>query len=253
MRDNMVRAKLKRGESVYGMMITEFASPAVPVILAEAGLDFFILDMEHGAFTLPEALTMLQTARLAHLTPLVRVPDGLYHLIAPVLDAGAQGIVVPRVETREVAERSIAAMRYPPRGVRGIYGGKANNDYQPVTLLEYTHHANENVLAIIQIESKTAVEHADELLSTPGLDGVLVGPWDLALSLGVDPQDGLVAAMVQRTLEATQRHNVACGIHVGEPQVLKQWQARGMTLLSCQSDLEMLRNATYALAQALRG
>jgi len=67
MRDNMVRAKLKRGEAVYGMMITEFASPAVPVILAEAGLDFFILDMEHGAFTLPEALTMLQTARLARL------------------------------------------------------------------------------------------------------------------------------------------------------------------------------------------
>ena len=83
----------------------------MPVILADAGLDFFVLDMEHGAFSLKSALAILQTARLAHITPLVRVPDGMYHVIAPVLDAGAKGIVVPRVETREVAERSIAAMR----------------------------------------------------------------------------------------------------------------------------------------------
>lgn len=252
MRDNVVRAKLKRGESVYGMMITEFASPALPMILADAGLDFFILDMEHGAFTLPSALAILQTARLAHITPLVRVPDGLYHLIAPVLDAGAQGIVVPRVETRAVAERSLAAMRYPPLGVRGIYGGKANNDYQPVTLLEYTRHANEQMLAVIQIESRTAVEHADELLATPGLDAVLLGPWDLALSLGVDPNDALIETMVQRVLEMTQRHQVACGIHVGDPQVIKRWEARGMRFLSCLGDLEMLRNAAYALNEALR-
>lgn len=251
MRANLVRSKLKGNQAVYGMMITEFASPALPVILADAGLDFFILDMEHGAFTLPSALAILQTARLAHITPLVRVPDGWYHLIAPVLDAGAQGVVVPRVETREVAERSIAAMRYPPLGVRGVYGGKANNDYQPVKLLEYTRHANENVLAMIQIESKTAVERADELVSTPGLDGVLIGPWDLALSLSVDPNDPMVETMVQRVLDTTQQHRVACGIHVGDPRVLKHWQARGMRFLSCLSDLEMLRNAAYALNEAL--
>ncbi len=93
MRENVVRAKLKLGESVYGMMVTEFDSPAIPVILADAGLDFFILDMEHGAYTLKSALSILQTARLANITPLVRVPDGMYHVIAPVLDAGAQGIV----------------------------------------------------------------------------------------------------------------------------------------------------------------
>ncbi len=253
MRENVVRAKLKLGESVYGMMVTEFDSPAIPVILADAGLDFFILDMEHGAYTLKSALSILQTARLANITPLVRVPDGMYHVIAPVLDAGAQGIVVPRVETREVAERSIAAMRYPPLGVRGIYGGKANNDYKPVKLMDYTRHANENILAMIQIESKTAVERADELLSTPGLDGVLVGPWDLASSLGVDPSDALVETMVQRALDATKRHKVACGIHLGDPAVVKQWESRGMTFLSCQGDLEMLRSAAYALNKSLRG
>jgi 2-keto-3-deoxy-L-rhamnonate aldolase RhmA len=234
------------------MFVTEFDSPAIPVILADAGLDFFVLDMEHGAYSLKSALALLQTARLANITPLVRVPDGMYHVIAPALDAGAQGIVVPRVETRAVAERSIAAMRYPPLGVRGIYGGKANNDYQPTRLMEFTRHANENILALIQIESKTAVERADELLATPGLDGVLIGPWDLASSLGVDPSDALVDAMIQRALDAAQRHNVACGIHLGDPKIVKQWQARGMTFLSCLADLEMLRNSAYALNKALR-
>jgi 2-keto-3-deoxy-L-rhamnonate aldolase RhmA len=234
------------------MFVTEFDSPAIPVILADAGLDFFVLDMEHGAYSLKSALALLQTARLANITPLVRVPDGMYHVIAPALDAGAQGIVVPRVETRAVAERSIAAMRYPPLGVRGIYGGKANNDYQPTRLMEFTRHANENILALIQIESKTAVERADELLATPGLDGVLIGPWDLASSLGVDPSDALVDTMIQRALDAAQRHNVACGIHLGDPKIVKQWQARGMTFLSCLADLEMLRNSAYALNKALR-
>jgi 2-keto-3-deoxy-L-rhamnonate aldolase RhmA len=253
MLENVTKAKLKRGHAVFGMMVTEFDSPAIPLILADAGLGFFILDMEHGTFTLTSALHILQMGRLANITPLVRVPDGMYHVIAPALDAGAQGIVVPRVETREVAERSIAAMRYPPIGARGIFGGKANNDYRPVKLIEYTRFANENTLAMIQIESQTAVEHADELLSTPGLDGVLVGPWDLALSLGIDPNDARVETMVQRALDATKRYNLACGIHLADPTLVKQWQARGMTFLSCLSDLEMLRNSTNALNKALRG
>ncbi len=253
MRENVLRAKLKRGETVYGMFVAEFDSPAIPLVLADAGLDFFTLDMEHGAYTLSDALALFQTARLANITPLVRVPDGMYHLIASVLDQGAQGIMVPRVETREVVERAVAALRYPPLGVRGVYGGKANNDYEPVTLMDYTRHANQNVLAVIQIESRTAVERADELLSTPGLDVVLVGPWDLASSMGVNPNDAVVDTMIQRVLDAAKLHKIPCGIHLGDPAVVRQWGARGMTFLSCMGDLEMLRNSAYALNKALRG
>jgi len=253
MRDNRVRARLKRGRAVFGMMVTEIENPAVPVILADAGFDFFTLDMEHGTFDLSTAATILKVARLANIAPIVRVPDGWYHLIAPVLDAGAMGIIIPRVETREVAERSLAAMRYPPVGVRGVFCGKANSDYTTPKLLEYTRHANDNILSIIQIESKLAVERADELLATPGLDGVMVGPWDLALSLGVDPSDPLVVEMTQHVVDAAQRHDVASGIHVGDPAQIKMWQSRGMTFLSCLTDLEMLRNAAHALFKTLRG
>ncbi len=250
--NNSVRAKLKRGEPVAGTMVTEFENPALVKILADAGLDFFTLDMEHGAFTLSQAANMLLTARLANITPLVRVPDGMYHLIAPVLDAGAMGIIVPRVESREVAERSVAAMRYPPLGVRGIFGGKANNDYVSSQLLEHIQHANENILTLIQIESRIAVERADELLATPGLDGVMVGPWDLALSLGVDPGDPLVGELTQRVLDAAKKNQVAAGIHLGDPAQIKAWRARGMTFLSCLTDLEMMRNSAHALVNALQ-
>lgn len=253
MRDNKVRAKLKRGEPVFGTMLTECANPALAKILADAGFDYFFFDLEHGAFTLQTTAPIVQMARLANIVPIVRVTDGLYHLIAPALDIGAQGILVPRVETREVAERSIAALRYPPLGVRGVFGGKGNNDFVASPLLEYTRHANENILAIIQIESKTAVERADELLATPGLDAVLVGPWDLALSLGVEPSDPLVGEMTQRVIAAAKRHHVASGIHTGDPAQIKMWQARGMTLLSCLTDLELMRNAVQNLAKELRG
>jgi 2-dehydro-3-deoxyglucarate aldolase/4-hydroxy-2-oxoheptanedioate aldolase len=233
------------------MMVTEIENPAVPIILADAGFDFFTLDMEHGSFDLPTAANILKVARLANITPLVRVPDGWYHLIAPALDAGAMGIIVPRVETREVAERSIAAMRYPPLGLRGVFCGKGNSDYQRPKLLDYTRHANDNTLALIQIESRRAVEHADELLAAPGLDGVMVGPWDLALSLGVDPSDPLVVEMTQKVVEAAKRQNVISGIHIGDPAQIKMWQSRGMTFRSCLTDLEVLRNAAQALCQQL--
>ena len=252
MRDNNLRVKLKRGEAVFGTMISEMESSALPIILAEAGFDFFILDMEHGAYTLPSALHILQTARLANITALVRVADGLYHLIAPVLDAGAQGIIVPRASSRPQIERSIAAMRYPPLGERGVFGGKANNDYILPKLLDYTRHANENILAIIQIESKIGIERAEELLSTPGLDAAFIGPWDLALSLGVEPTDLKVSEMALRIIDVAKRNQVASGIHLGDPAQLKTWQARGMTFLPCLTDLEMMRNSAHALIRALR-
>lgn len=251
MRDNVVRAKIKRGEPVYGTVITEFDHPALPVILADAGFDFFFLDLEHGTFSLQAVATLVQAGRLANLPPIVRVPDGLYHLIAPVLDAGAMGIMVPRVESREVVERSLAAMHYPPIGVRGMFGGKGNNDYRAPSFLEYTQHANDNILSVIQIESKRAIENLDDLLSVPGLDVALVGPWDLALSFGITPGDPRVEEMSQKVVEAGKRYQVASGIHLADPEQIKRWRARGMTVLSCLTDLEMVRNSAQALAKAL--
>ena len=113
MRNNRLRAILNEGKSAYGTMIQELTSTVVPIILASAGYDFAFIDMEHGPFSLESATELIRTLRLTGLTPLVRVPDGQYHLIARVLDAGAEGIMVPRVETREQVEYIVACAQIP--------------------------------------------------------------------------------------------------------------------------------------------
>jgi len=254
MRDNKVRAALKRGEPVIGTMIQEMRSPAIPLLFANAGFDFIFIDMEHGAYDLETVADMIKIARLADIVPLVRVPDGLYHLIARVLDAGAMGVMVPRVETREAVERAVAALRYPPGGKRGCSIGKGNSDYQRWPLWEFTRHANDNILAVMQIERKAAIDRIDDLLSVPGVDVALIGPNDLTLSLGApNPQDPAVQEAIQKVIEAGKRHGVSTGIHLRDVEQLKAWRARGMTMLVCSTDLNFIMSGARAAVSALRG
>jgi 2-keto-3-deoxy-L-rhamnonate aldolase RhmA len=251
MRDNPVRAKIKRGEPVFGTVISDIDTPAVSIWLADAGFDFFFIDMEHGTYDLPGIGNIVRLARQTGIVPLVRVPDASYDSISRVLDAGAMGVMIPRVETRDTVEQAIAASRYPPVGNRGMFHGKGNNDYQAVDPLEFARHANSNILTIIQIERGSAVERLDELLSVPGLDVALIGPVDLAVSLGVALTDRVIAEKAQLVVDAARRHGIASGIHMGTPADVKAWQKRGVTMLSCSTDLEIMRNATQRLVKEL--
>jgi 2-keto-3-deoxy-L-rhamnonate aldolase RhmA len=254
MRENRVRTALKQGESVYGTMISEIRSPAIAMVLADAGFDFVFIDMEHGAYDIQTVADIIKVARLSGLVPLVRVPDALYHLIARVLDAGAMGVMVPRVETRETVERAVAALRYPPLGERGFSAGKGNSDYKKVGIWEYARHANENVLAIMQIERKVAIDHIDDLLSVDGVDVALIGPQDLTLSLGAaNPADPAVDAAIQKVVDSGRRNGVATGIHLQEVGQLKAWQARGMSMITCSTDLNFLMGAASGAVKALKG
>ncbi|HID87474.1 MAG TPA: aldolase [Anaerolineae bacterium] len=253
MRDNRVRAALERGEAVIGTMVAEMRSPAVALLFAHAGFDFVFIDMEHGAYDLETVADIIKVARLADIVPLVRVPDGLYHLIARVLDAGAMGVMVPRVETREVVEQAVAALRYPPVGVRGCSTSRGNSDYRGGPLWEFTRHANDNILAVMQIERKAAIDRIDDLLSVPGVDVALIGPADLTLSLGApSPQDPIVEEAIQRVVDAGRRYGVATGIHLRDVEQLKRWRDRGMTMLTCSTDIDFILNGARAAVSALR-
>jgi 2-dehydro-3-deoxyglucarate aldolase/4-hydroxy-2-oxoheptanedioate aldolase len=253
MRDNNVRAALKRGEVVIGTMVKEMRSPAISLLFANAGFDFMFIDMEHSAHNLETISDTCKVARLASIVPLVRVIDPFYHLIARILDAGAMGVMVPRVETREQVEESIASLRYPPQGKRG-YSLLSNNDFESAPLWDYVRHANENILAIMQIERKAAIDHIDDLLSVPGVDVALIGPADLALSLGVSgPQDPLIQEAIEKVIDSGKRHGVATGIHLTDPEALKAWQAQGMTMLTCSRDTSFISDGARAAVKALRG
>ena len=244
MKPNALRTKLQQGKPVYGTMAQAVRLPALGQIMALAGCDFLFFDMEHGAFTIETIADMVQITRLAGVTPLVRVPNDAYHLMARPLDAGAQGLMIPRVETKAQVEHIIECTMYPPLGDRGCSVAKGHNDFASQDLWEFTEAANRENLIILQIERKKAVEDIDDLLSVPGVGGAIIGPNDLALSMGVRSADklGALEEPIQHVLDAALKRKVPCGIHIGNLEWLAEWQRRGMQLICYSTDINFLRN-----------
>jgi 2-keto-3-deoxy-L-rhamnonate aldolase RhmA len=253
LKPNPVKQALKRGESVTGTMISEVGSPGVIWIMANAGFDFVFIDMEHGTFEISQVAEMLKVARLAGIVPLVRIPDLAYHFAARVLDAGAMGIMLPRVETREQVEQFVSYMKYPPVGVRGATAGRGHTDYQGAGPQELVQHMNANTMVILQIERKISIDNIDDLLSVPGVDAAVIGPFDLTISLGEDSTSSpKVEEAIQKVVDSARRHNVASGIHIPDQEVVLKWHQRGMTMLACNTDLGFLTSGANKTASALK-
>ena len=254
MRPNALREKLQQGKPVYGTMAQAVRIPAIGQIMALAGCDFLFFDMEHGPFSIETIADMVQVTRLAGVTPLVRVPNDAYHLMCRPLDAGAQGIMIPRVETKAQVERIIECTMYPPVGDRGCSVAKGHNDFASQKLWDFTGEANERNLIILQIERRRAVEDVDDLLSVPGVGAVILGPNDLALSMGVR-SDNMLDALeepIQHVLDAALNRKIPCGIHIGNLDWLAEWQRRGMQLMCYSTDINFLRNGAASGIRKLK-
>jgi 2-keto-3-deoxy-L-rhamnonate aldolase RhmA len=253
LRPNAVKAALKRGDSVVGTMLTEVNSPSFIMMCANAGFDFVFIDMEHGMQTLEQVSHMINTARLAGIVPLVRVRDLSYTEIAGVLDAGAMGIMLPRVETRDQVEKLVSYMKYPPMGARGASTNRGHTEYMGMSPQTLVKHFNEHTLVILQIERKKAVENIDELLSVPGVDVALIGPFDLTISLGLDNmKDDLVQEYIQRTVDSAKKHGVASGIHPPDTETALNWGKKGMTMLMAATDITFFSSGAATCAKELR-
>ncbi|MFB0536482.1 MAG: HpcH/HpaI aldolase/citrate lyase family protein [Anaerolineae bacterium] len=254
MRPNTLRELLNQGKPAYGTMIQDVRSSSIGQIMALAGCDFLFFDMEHGPFNLETIADMVRVTRLAGVTPLVRVPDAEYHLMCRPLDAGAQGILIPRVETKTQVEHIIECTTYPPLGRRGGSVNKGHNDFASQELWEFSEQANQENLIILQIERRRAVEGIEELLSVPGVGAVVIGPNDLALSLGIRSDDllGALEEPIQHVLEACLARHIPCGIHISNLEWLAEWQRRGMQLLCYSTDIKFLRNGAASGINWLR-
>jgi 2-keto-3-deoxy-L-rhamnonate aldolase RhmA len=254
MRPNALRERLRQGKPAYGTMVQAVRIPAVGQIMALASCDFLFFDMEHGAIDLASVADMVLVTRLAGVTPLVRVPNDEYHLMCRPLDAGAQGIMIPRVETKAQVERIVECTMYPPVGARGCSVNKGHNDYASQNVWDFTREANEQNLIILQIERARAVEDIGDLLSVPGVSAAIIGPNDLALSMDVRSDDMLAALEepIQHVLAAALERNVPCGIHTGNLDWLAEWQRRGMQLMCYSSDIVFLREGAASGIRALR-
>ena len=254
MRKNALRAKLDAGKPVIGTMIGEISTPFIVHVLVNAGYDFVFIDMEHGRFSHQEAVSLIQTFRLTSITCLVRVPDNQYHLIARVLDAGAEGIMVPRIRSRQEVEAVVQYARYPPIGQRGLSVMRGHNNYARDDSQSFSKHANRENLVIVQIEQREAIEDIDNLFSVPGVDVALIGPVDLSVSLGItlDYSNPVFINAVQLVVDTCKRHHLVSGIHTRNLNALADWHQKGMQMLCSSSDLDMLNESCNANVQALR-
>jgi 2-keto-3-deoxy-L-rhamnonate aldolase RhmA len=186
--ENKTKAKLKKGEIVLGHFVLEFATPGIGHMIANAGCDFAIFDMEHSSFTQEMIRQAILSAKAAGITPIVRSPDTEYFLMSRPLDAGAEGIMVPRVESREQTLKIVESIKYPPVGIRGSAFGIAHDDYKGGDMATATKNANEETLIIVQAETAKAADNIDQILSVEGIDVVWIGQADMTVSLGIPGQ-----------------------------------------------------------------
>src|ERR1035437_9335936 len=256
MRTNTTRERLAKGEGVYGCGLQVYRAPEISRAFAAAGFAYVFIDMEHGSFNLETAHDMIIACKLAGITPIVRVGEVRYTLCARLLDQGAQGIILPRVEDPEVLAEALGWLRFPPLGIRGFGINPTMVDYEACTMPEIIEHQNRETLSVVQFETVRAVERADELLSLKGLDVVMIGPADLSISLGIPGQfdNPLLIRTVDKVIERCNAHGVVPGIQTRGIAMAKMWAERGMRFVGVAAEhvflLEKCKEAIATLRAA---
>jgi len=256
MRANLTRERLAKGETVFGCGLQVSRSPEICRAFAVAGFDYVFIDLEHGTFDLETVQDMIKVSLENGITPIVRVAELLYSLVARMLDAGAQGIILPRVEDPKVLEEALGWMRFPPVGTRGYGINPTMIGYETHSFPEIIEHLNLNTVSVVQFETVTSMERADELLSVSGFDIAMVGPADLSISLGIPGQfdHPLLVSTVDRLIEKCVKHNVVPGIQTRTTAMAKFWAERGMRFVGASAEhgllLEKARETVAALQSA---
>ncbi len=241
---NHVKAALKAGKAVTGPILHEVRSAGMIKLLAVAGHDFVFIDTEHGLYDMETVGNLVQMALACGVCPLVRPSDLQYHLVARALDTGAQGVIIPRVQSAEEAALAVSYVKYPPLGRRGA-GGEARFAFEKRGVREGIEELNDETLVIIQIESSAGVENVEAIAATPGVDVILIGPNDLSISLGVpgDYQSETFTSAIDRILAASQSAGIAIGTLTMSGEATREWYERGFRFLLCNSDTNMLAEA----------
>jgi 2-keto-3-deoxy-L-rhamnonate aldolase RhmA len=226
---------------------------AEPVeMMALAGFDFVVVDLEHAPLDLQSAYRLINSATALGMAPLVRVPDKTPSTIQKVLDAGAVGILVPHVDTVAEAAAVGQATRFPPDGVRGAGGTSRAGLWGLRPTSEYLA-AGDDVLCIPQLESVEAIQAVDEILALPSVDAVFVGAADLSMSMGTTPADPAVGRLIERAVGAARAAGKRCGLAFGNvPERAAQAVAAGCGFVVLNNDASMLAEAARTLVAAFR-
>ena len=238
--ENPVKKALKEGKVVIGATVTA-ASPDVAASLAGVGFDFLWIEMEHSPLTLETVRSMILATRGLKAMPFTRVPVNEPWLAKRVLDSGSLGVIFPFTSTRELAEQAVKACKYPPLGIRG-FGASLAASRWGMSGVDYAKFANDNVMVIVIIEQKQAIDNIEEIAAVPGIDVLFIGVNDLSFSLGKggSTTDPIVEEAVSKVLAVGKRRNIPVGYPSGNPVEINKRIAQGFRFFQASSDLGMM-------------
>lgn len=228
-----LKKRLQDRELTIGSWVT-IGDPIVAEIMANAGFDWLTIDMEHSVISFEAAQNLIRCIDLCGVAPLVRVGHNDPTIIKRVMDAGARGVIVPMVNSRSEAIKAVQAVKYPPEGTRGV--GLARAQSYGFGFEEYKKRNTDESIVIVQIEHIKAVENLTEIMSVEGVDGFIIGPYDLSGSLGVPGEfdNPKVTDALEHVLSISKYKNYLCGFHVVQPELelLEQKTALGYKFIA---------------------
>jgi 4-hydroxy-2-oxoheptanedioate aldolase len=252
MRENKLRHIWQTGEAVLNGWL-HIGHAYAAEMMAHEGWDSLTIDMQHGPVGFEAAVSMLQAISTTDTVPMARVPWNEPGIIMRMLDAGCYGIICPMVNSRAECEAFVGACRYPPHGYRSfgpnrarLYGGS-----------DYASKANETVVTMAMIETAAAMKNLDDILTTPGLDAIYVGPADLSQGLGGLPDGDLNKPLVADALDAIlagcRQHGIVPGIHTGSSQFATQMIDKGFQFVTVLSDVRLMTLKAAEVVAAVKG
>ena len=234
---NKVKEKLKKGEYSIGSWI-QLPEPAVAEIMAGAGFEWLVVDMEHGSINIETLPDLFRAMEKYGCIPFVRLPENNATIIKQVLDAGARGLVVPMINSRDDVEKLLKAAKYPPQGMRSVGFSRAN--LYGAEFDDYLKKINKEVVITVQIEHIEGVEQVEEIFSVPGIDAYIIGPYDLSSSMNLTGQFDHIhfKKAIRKVFNSAKHHNIAPGIHVVQSRIgeLKQRVREGYSFIAYSVD-----------------
>ena len=252
MRKNKLKEIFKSGKSAVNGWL-QIPNSFTAELMAHQNWDSLTLDMQHGVIDYPNAVGMLQAISTTNVVPMARVNWNEPGQIMKILDAGAYGIICPMVSNKKEAENFVKACMYPPEGYRSygpirglVYGGP-----------DYVDEANNEILKFAMIETKESLENLDEIMKTPGLDGIYIGPADLSLAIGQKPsfdkpEGDPVYEVIMKILDHAKKNGIIAGIQNGQPEYAEKMIKKGFQLVTIGSDQRYMTAASKAALSKLK-
>jgi 4-hydroxy-2-oxoheptanedioate aldolase len=248
--ENRLKARLNNGENTTGLWLS-MANSYAAELAGYIGFDWLMIDGEHAPNDLRTIMEQLQVLRNSASPVAVRPPIGEVYLIKQLLDMGAQSLLIPMVESGAQAEMLVKAVRYPPRGIRGVGAGSARATSFG-TIDNYTATADEQICLMLQIETRAGIAALDAIASTEGVDCVFIGPSDLSADMGHpgNPYAPEVLGVIEDAIKRIRAHGKAAGVFMTDQTHAKRFQDLGANMIAIGSDVAVLVSGLKALKQA---